>query len=351
MLIPGTAECVLLTRLDAEFRPPAGITRRRHEVRGMQRSGPSIEFKIVMLLAAAVVFQDVVLLVMYLFGATPGAIQAALVASLLLAVIAAAVWGSAVARAIRRLTRACFVAREGDLNVLTEPDRTDELGELNDEINRLVVSLRDLTGTDLELAGARSVAAAAGEAAPEALRSAHETLVALKELKEGASAEAAILRRVAGSLAEARTLLYQAAGRVEGGMSDDDILSRLDALAAGAREAEHLSDEVIDEVARPEVDEAAIARSVNALRAAVRTVAQVASDVAGLLAQRGADARAANTALERLAEADSERSDASRVAELMDRSASRGFGETSRLAASLRRIGIVLEAYEQRRRL
>ncbi|MBD3348727.1 MAG: HAMP domain-containing protein [Candidatus Eisenbacteria bacterium] len=317
----------------------------------VQRSGVSIEVKIVLLVAAALVVQDLLLLVMYLVGATPVAIQIVLGVTLVLALILAGVWGNVVARAIRRLRRACFVAREGDLNVLTEPDRTDEIGELNDEINRLVVKLRERLGIEDELSAARAVTDSAMEMAPESLRSAHESLVALKELKEGAAAEVSILRRLAGALAEARTMLNQVAGRVDGGLSTDDIVTRLDALGAGAREAELLSDSVIDEVSRSDVDEAALARSVNGLRSAVRTIAQVSSEAAALLAQRGADARAASAALDSLVRAETGRADASRVAELMDRSAVRGTSEVTRLASGLRRLGLALEAYDQQSRL
>jgi len=317
----------------------------------VQRSGPSIEMKIVILVAVIVVVQDLILLAMYLLGSPPPVVQAVLGGTLVLSVVIAAVWGNAVARAIRRLSRACFVAIRGDRQVLTEPDRTDEIGELNDEINRLVVLLRDLSGLDTELSAARSAAASAVEAAPEALRASHDSLVALKELREGASAEAAILRRIAGALGEARTMLYQSAGRVEGGLSDDELSTRLNALGAASREAEALSDAVIDEVARPDVDEAAVARSVNGLRGAVRTIAQVSSEAAGVIAQRSADARAAGIALERIGEAESARADAARTADLMDRSAARGFSEATRLASDLRKLGLALEAYEQRRRL
>ncbi|MFH1502560.1 MAG: HAMP domain-containing protein [Candidatus Eisenbacteria bacterium] len=317
----------------------------------MQRSGPSIEVKIVILVAAVVVIQDLVLLAMFLSGAAPVAIQATLGGLLVLAVTLAAVWGNAIARALRRLTRACFVAQEGDVRVLTEPDRTDEIGELNDEINRLVLSLRALSGVEAELSIASGVTDTASDAAPDALHSAHEVLVSIKELKEGASAEGAILRRVAGSLGEARTLLGQVAGRVEGGLKADDMAARLNALKAGAREVELLSDSVVDEAARAEIDEASLARSVNGLRETVRTMADVAGEAARLLDQRTADARAAGIALERIGEADVARSDASRVAELMDSSAARGFNEAARLAAGLRKLGLALEAYDQRRKL
>jgi len=317
----------------------------------LQRSGPSIEVKIVLLAACVVVVQDLVLLAMYLAGASATTIQATLGAVLVFAVVVAAVWGNAVARAIRRLSRACFVADRGDIHVLTEPDRTDEIGELNDEINRLIVSLRSLKSAESELASASAVTEAATESAPGALHAAHEVVVALKELKEGAAAEADIMRRVAGSLGEARTLLEQVAGHVEGGMRDDDIVSRLHALGGGAREAELLADAVVDEAARADIDEMALARAVNGLRASVRTISDAAGDAARLLEQRAADARAASKALTRLAEAESGKSDAARVAELMSRSASQGFSEASRLAALLRRLGLVLEAYEQKRRL
>jgi hypothetical protein len=317
----------------------------------LQRSGPSIEVKIVILVAAIVVVQDLVLLAMYVGGATPPAMQATLGGLLVLAVIVSAVWGNAVARSLRRLTRACLVARKGDVRVLSEPDRTDEIGELNDEINRLVVALRSLALVESELSVASNVTDAAVDVAPGALHSAHDVLVSAKELREGASAEVAILRRVAGALADARTLLEQVSGRSEGAFAADDITTRLAALRSGARELEIHSDSVIDEVARVQMDEAALARAVNALRSTARAMSGVAADASDLLGQRAADARAASAALDRMGEAESARADATRVAELMDRSASQGLREAGGLAANLRRLGVVLEAYEQRRRL
>lgn len=314
----------------------------------MQRSGPSIEVKIVLLAACILVAQDLILLAMYLAGASATTIQATLGAVLVFTVVVAAVWGNAVARAIRRLSRACFVADRGDVQVLTEPDRTDEIGELNDEINRLIMSLRSLKDVQSELDASRDVTSAATESAPDALHSVQEIVISLKELKEGATAEAEILRRIAGSLGEARTLLGQVSGRVEGGMSGDEIVSRLHALGGGAREAEVLADAVVDEAARADIDEMALARAVNGLRSCVRTIAEASSDAAQLLEQRAADARAAGSAVARLSEADLAKSDAARIAELMSRSAAQGFGEASRLAASLRKLGLVLEAYEHR---
>ena len=323
----------------------------RLEEAGVQRSGPSIEVKIVLAVVGAVVVQDLLLLAMYVGGARPTSIQAALAAVLVLSLVVVAVWGNTISRAIRRLTRACFVARHGDVRVLSEPTRTDELGELNDELNRLILLLRDLKVAESELEAAGRVAESVSSAAPGLLHSSHDIVVSLKELREGAAAEASILRQIAGSIAEARTLLAQAAGRVEGGATGEDISLRLESLESVGREAEVLADEIIDEVARPEIDEAALARAVNGLREAVRTIVEVSGQAAGPLAQRRADARAAELALERLEEAATRRGDGSRVAELMDRSAESGLSEARRLVGTLRRLGLIVEAYEQRRKV
>ncbi len=317
----------------------------------MERSGPSIEIKIVLLVTVVVVVQDAVVLAMHFAGAPSAAMQVALGGILVLALIVAAVWGNTVARAVRRLTRACFVARKGDVRVLTEPARTDELGELNGEINKLVVLVRELTATESDLAASSRVTEAVSGAAPEMLRSSHELLVSLKELKEGASAGTAILRKVGGNLGEARTLLAQVAGRVVGGVPADEIATKLDSLGSIAREAELLADEIIDEVARPEIDEAVLARAVNGMREVSRTIAEIAGQAAAPLRERRADATAASLALERLGAAEQEKADARRVSELMDRSAARGLSEATRLATALRRLGLVLEAYVQRGRL
>lgn len=317
----------------------------------MRRSGMSIEVKLVILVTAVIVAQDLLLLFMHLAGARPSASLVARCSVLVLSVFIAAVWGNAIARAIRRLTRACFVAQRGDVNVLLEPVRSDEIGELNHEINALIGELKSLSESRSDLAAASSVTDAATDAAPEALRSSHELLVSLKELKEGASAEAAILRKVAGSLGEARTLVGQIAGQVDGGLASDEIADKLRSFRGAAREAELLADAVVDEVARREIDAAALARAVNGLRDAVRTMTDVSERAAALLEQRRADARAASVALEQLAYAEAQKSDGSWVAELMDRSAARGLSEATRLASTLRKLGLILEAYTQRQKL
>ena len=61
----------------------------------MERSGLSIEVKVVLLVGAAVVVQDLILLAMYLGGTQPGMVQIVLGGVLVLALVAAAVWGNA----------------------------------------------------------------------------------------------------------------------------------------------------------------------------------------------------------------------------------------------------------------
>lgn len=317
----------------------------------MRRAGPSLEVKVVILVTAVIVAQDLILLAMQLAGARPSAGLVARCSVLVLSVFIAAVWGNAIARAIRRLTRACFVAQRGDVNVPLELERSDEIGELNHEINALIAELRSLSGARTELAASSAVTDAATDAAPQALRSVHELLVSLKELKEGAAAETAILRKVSGSIGEARTLVGQVAGRVEGGLASDEVAEKLRSFRGAAREAELLADAVVDEVSRREVDPGALARAVNGLRDAVRTMSEVSTEAAGLLEQRRADSRAAAVALDRLADAEAQKSDGGWVAELMDRSAARGLSEATRLASTLRKLGLTLEAYKERRKL
>jgi len=316
----------------------------------VERSGPSIEFKIVLLVAAAVIVQDLLLLAMHLAGAEPPAIQAVLGGVLVLALVVAAVWGNTIARAIRRLTRACFVARHGDTSVLAELTRTDELGQLNDEINRLVVLVRELTGERDALAEGADVADAITAAAPDLLRSSHELLVSLKELREGAAAELQITRRIGGRLATVRSLLYQIVPATPQ-TAEPEIGTKLRSFSALAREIELLADEVVDEVARPDVDEAALARAVNGVRDTARTMAEVAGEAARPLERRQADLETAARALSTLDAAERERTDGARVAELMERSAASGMGEGTRLASALKRIGLKLESYARRKRI
>jgi hypothetical protein len=315
----------------------------------MERSGPSIEVKVVVLVGAAVVVQDLLLLVLYLGGARPSAIQIVLGGVLVLTLVGAAVWGNALSRAVRRLSRACYVARHGDTGVLSDLTRTDELGQLNDEINRLVALLRDTRSDRSELTMSKDVIEELERTAPEIMRSSHELLVSLKELREGAVAETAILRKVSGCLGEARCLVAEVA-RSGPGRPHDDPAARLKSIGTLAREVELLGDSVMDEVARPTVDEAALARAVNGLRDASRTMAQLAAEAAAPLERRRDDAEAALKAADRIMTAESEKADGGRVAELMEQSARNGLAEATRLASSLRRLGVVLEAYAARRR-
>jgi hypothetical protein len=311
----------------------------------VERSGLSIEIKVVLLVVAVLVVQDLLLLGMYLGGASPGIIQIALGAVVVLSLVVSAVWGNALVRAVRRLARACYVARHGDTTVLSELTRTDELGQLNDEINRLIVLLRDSAGTGTELTSSRGVIEELERAAPEIMRSSHELLVSLKELREGAAAEIAILRKVSGCLGEARGLVAEVARGASGNPPPGDPSGRVKSLGSLARETELLADAVVDEVARPSVDEASLARAVNGLRDAARTMAQVAAQAVGPLEKRREDAEAALRAADRIITAESEKADGSRVAELMERSARNGLSEATRLATTLRKLGVMLEAY------
>ena len=316
----------------------------------MERTGPSIEIKIVLLVVAILVLQDLLLLAMYLAGAQPAAIQIVLGGLLVLSVVVVAVWGNALSRAVRRLVRACYVARHGDTGVLSDLTRTDELGQLNDEINKLVTLIGDSTDTRSELTSSKDVIEELERAAPEIMRSSHELLVSLKELSEGAAAEIAILRKVAGCLGEARGLVAGVARGASGNPPPGDPAARLRSLGSLAREAELLADAVVDEVARPSIDEASLARAVNGLRDAARTMAQVASQAVGPLEKRREDAEAALKAADRIITAETEKADGSRVAELMEKSARSGLTEATRLATNLRKLGIVLEAYAAMRR-
>ncbi|MFH1688653.1 MAG: hypothetical protein ABIE42_00270 [Candidatus Eisenbacteria bacterium] len=316
----------------------------------MERTGPSIEVKIVLLVVGILVLQDLLLLAMYVGGAQPAAIQIVLGCLLVLSVVVAAIWGNALTRAIRRLARACYVARHGDTGVLSDLTRTDELGQLNDEINMLVTLIRDSTDTRSALTSSKDVIEELERAAPEIMRSSHELLVSLKELSEGATAEIAILRKVAGCLSEARGLVAGVARGASGDPSPGDPAARLRSLGSLAREAELLADAVVDEVARPSIDEAALARAVNGLRDAARTMAQVASQAVGPLEKRREDAEAALKAADRIITAETEKGDGSRVAELMERSARGGLAEATRLATNIRKLGVVLEGYAAMRR-
>ena len=316
----------------------------------MERTGPSIEVKVVLLIGAALVLQDFVLFAMYVGGARPVTIQLALGGVLAVSLVVAAVWGSALVRAVRRLVRACYVARHGDTGVLSELTRTDELGQLNDEINRLVVLLRDSADTRSELTSSKDVIEELERTAPEIMRSSHELLVSLKELREGSAAEIAILRKVAGCLSEARGLVADVARGGGGNLPLGDAAARLKSLGSLARETELLADAVVDEVARPSIDEASLARAVNGLRDAARMMAQVAAQAVGPLERRKEDAEAALKAADRIITAETEKADGSRVAELMERSARNGLAEATRLATTLRKLGVVLEAYAARRR-
>ncbi len=317
----------------------------------MERTGPSIETKIVTLVATVLIVHDLILVAMYFSGLAPGTIQIALGGVLIIALIVAAVWGNSVARAIHRLAWACKAARSGDMNLLTQLPRSDELGLLNEEINELIVRLRDVgeAGADLELS--EDVADALSDAAPDLLRASQEILVSMKELKEGAVAEASILGRTALRLSEVRGLVSQVSSGHGGAERTQDIAARLQSIGGLRREIETLSDRVMDEVARPEIDATELARAVNGLRDASRILADVAGQAVVPLERREADAQAAAKATDQIAIVGEERIDAARVAELMQKSASNGIGAATRLASSLRRLGVIIEAHAQRQRV
>jgi methyl-accepting chemotaxis protein len=319
--------------------------------RDVERSGLSIEFKIVLLVVAALIVQDLLLLAMHLAGASPLAIQTVLGGVLILALILAAVWGNAVARAVRRLTRACYVARRGDTSVLFELTRTDEIGQLNAEINQLVALVRTITEERDEAAEAADVVGTVERVAPELLRSSHELLVSLKELKEGAAAEIDLTRRIAGRLAEVRAHLAQITGGTPAPGAASDMAARLGSLPSLSREIELLSDVILDEASRGDIDEAALARAVNGVRDAARTLSEVSAQAVSPLSRRDADREAAERALEGLDAALEARADATRVAELMGRSVRSGIGEGGRLASALKRLGVTLESYGRRGRV
>ncbi|MBD3366717.1 MAG: hypothetical protein GF405_00915 [Candidatus Eisenbacteria bacterium] len=310
----------------------------------MNRTGLSIEMKIVLLLVSTLLIQDAILVAMFLAGARPTAILITLGVTLLFAVAIAAGWAGGVARAIDALTRACFAAKKGDTRVLTVLPRSDELRALNDEINELVglVQQADELRKRVELEGA--FADRAEEAAPGLLHASHELLVSMKELSEGAAAQKDILRRTAGALAEARAVLQSASssdGRDEG---TGDVAEKLRALSTLSREVELLADGLMDEVTRPSFDEAAIARAVNGMRDAARTMAEVGLQAAPPLERRRSELDAASRALEAVERGEVARADAARVAQLMDRSAGGGMRTATRMATLLRKLGIEIEA-------
>jgi methyl-accepting chemotaxis protein len=304
--------------------------------------------KVVVLVAAAVLLQDLLLLAMYLAGAQPTTIQVVLGSVLVLAIVLAAVWGNALSRAVRRLTRASYVARKGDINVLSEISRTDELGELHGEINMLIEMLRDLSSYSSDLQYAREVIRELERSAPEMTRSSHELLVSLKELREGAAAEASILRKVAGCIGEAASGLSDLSSEGEDLRLTDEAAARLKSVGPLSRELELLADRVVDEVARPQIDEASLARAVNGLRDAARTISGLAGQASVHLERRRVDVAALRRVAELLGAVSAERADAGRVAELMDRSASTGLTEATRLTSLLRKLGGALRTHAGR---
>jgi methyl-accepting chemotaxis protein len=314
----------------------------------LERSGPSIEVKVVLLVAAAVVLQDLILLAMYLAGARPTTIQIVLGGLLVLAIVLSAVWGNALSRAVRRLTRACYVARKGDTKVLSGISRTDELGELHGEINMLIDVLRELSVDRGDLESTREVVRELERSAPEMTRSSHELLVSLKELREGAAAESSILRKIAGYTAKARAGVPEVGGEVPDCRASYDAAARLKSIEGLARELELLADRVVDEIARPEVDETSLARAVNGLRDAARTMSEVAEQASVHLERRRSDLEALRRSAELVDAVSLERADGGRVAELMERSAANGLTEATRLASLLRKLGTALRSHAER---
>lgn len=317
----------------------------------MERSGPSIEMKIVMLVAGVLVVQDCALLAMRIAGAPVGVVRAVLGGLLVLSVILSAVWGNALSRAVRSLARACYVARKGDSRVLTRLPRGDELGHLNTEINELVVANRDLANVRAELEACSDVTRVVSEVAPQIVDASNELTVSLKELREGSAAELSILRRASSDIKEAISLTAFIAREEDGGALEGEVAAKLSSLGGLTREVEMLADQVVDEVARPVIDEAALARAVNGLRDAARTMADVSAQAAAPLEKRANDAAAAAEAVDHLRQVEERKSDGSRVAELMERSASGGLSAAGRLAASLRKLSLVVESHARTKRI
>ena len=316
----------------------------------MNRTGLSIEMKIVLLLVGALLVQDVILVVMFFSGARPTVMLTTLGVTLLFAIAVAAGWGGALSRAVDTLTRACFAARKGDTRVLTILPRSDELRALNDEINELVGELRDLEELRERARVEGDLATRVEEAAPDLLHASQELLVALKELSEGSAAQADILRRTAGSLNQARMHLRGVVEAAQTGSTDADVAEKLRALGSLSREMELLADGLVDEVTRPSLDEAAVARTVNGIRDSARTMAEIARQAAGPLERRRSDIEATSRALTALDAGEAVRADAARVTQLMDRSAGSGFRTATRLAGILRTLGIEIEARRRMRR-
>lgn len=313
----------------------------------VERSGPSIQMKIILLVGVALAAQDVALLAMHLTAAPAAVVQAVVAGVLVLSIIVAGVWGNAVSRAIRQLARACYVARRGDSRVLFRLPRSDELGQLNDEINELVVLSRDLDETRSELEACAAVAHTVTAVTPGIIDASNELTVSLKELREGAAAEMAILRKISTHIKEAMSLSAVVARRQEGEAVEDDIAASLNSLAGLSSEIEMLADQVIDEVARPSIDEAALARAVNGLRDAARTMADVSNQASAPLEKRGRDAAAAAEAIDRLKDIEAGKGDGRRVAELMEKSAASGISAAGRLSASLRKLSVVVESHRR----
>jgi HAMP domain-containing protein len=317
----------------------------------MERSGPGLALKIAIAAVAGLVVQDVIVVALWSRRAETAELALALAAVLALTLVLAAVWGGSLAHALRQLARSCYVARKGDTHVLVQMPRADEIGQVNEEINRLVVLVRDLTEVQTGLSASAAVADAVNQSAPDLLRTSQDALVSLKELREGASAGGMILSRVAGRVEQARRVMEQVARPLGVRGAPEEIALRLKALERLSHEVELLADQVVDEVARPSIDEAALAREVNGLRDAARTMAEVAGHALPYLERRRLDAEAAEQAVEGLTVAGVEAQDGVRVGELMERSAASGMSAATRLASSLRRIGVVLEVYADRRRL
>ena len=317
----------------------------------MERSGPGLAFKIALAAVAGLVVQDVIIVALWSRRADATETAIALGAVLALTTVLAAVWGGSTSQALRQLARACYVARKGDTNVLIQLPRADEIGQVNEEINRLVVLVRDLTAVQNGLSAGATVADTVNHAAPDLLRTSQDALVSFKELREGAAAGGMIMSRVAGRVEQARRLMEQVARPLGERGAPDEIALRLRALERLSHEVDLLADQVVDEVARPTIDEAVLAREVNGLRDAARTMAEVAGHALPYLERRRMDAEAAQQAVEGLAAAGVEAQDGVRVGELMERSAASGMSAATRLASSLRRIGVVLEVYADRRRL
>lgn len=108
-----------------------------------------------------------------------------------LALIIVAIMAKGIGQVINRIVLIAEKASQGDLTVLTNITRKDELGFLSDKISSMITNMKNLIRQVLELAQSVSKSSAiVSQTSQEVSQVSHEISIAIQEISQGASTQA-----------------------------------------------------------------------------------------------------------------------------------------------------------------